>query len=80
MESVILENPILIIGLIIALTVSVFGIVKKVHIAVNLTGAAIYIVTAVYSLLLGAGLYEVGAVTTVFLIINLLPLWKKGGE
>lgn len=80
MESVILTNPICIIGFIIALALCIFALVKKTHVAVNWISAFIFVFTATYALLKGADLYEVGAVATVFFIINIIPLWKKGGD
>lgn len=80
MESAILTNPICILGFIIALALCVFSIVKKAHYAVTFTAVAIFVLTATYALLSGADLYEVGAVASVFFIINILPKWKNGGD
>ncbi len=80
MESVILTNPVIIIGFIISLVLCVFGIIKKAHCAVTVISVAIFVLTATYALLSGADLYELGAVASVFFIINLLPKWKKGGD
>lgn len=80
MDSVILNEPVCIIGFIIALVLCLFAMIKKAHLAVTWISVFIFVFTAAYALLCGAGLYEVGAVATVFFIINLLPKWKKGGD
>lgn len=79
MESVILTDPVCLIGFIIALALSIFSFVKKTR-AVTAVSVIIFVLTATYSLLNGADLYETGAVAAVFFIINLIPLWKKGGD
>lgn len=80
MESVILTNPICIIGFIIALALCIFSLAKKTHFSVTVVSVAVFVITATYALLCGADLYEVGAVASVFFIINILPKWKKGGD
>ena len=79
MESVILTDPVCLIGFIIALALSIFSLVKKTR-AVSAVSVIIFVLTPTYSLLNGADLYETGAVAAVFFIINLIPLWKKGGD
>lgn len=80
MESVVLTNPICIIGFIVALALCIFSLAKKAHYAVTIISVAVFVLTATYALLSGADLYEVGAVAAVFFIINILPKWKKGGD
>lgn len=79
MESVILTDPVCLIGFIIAMALGIFSLVKKAR-AATAVAAVIFVSTATYALLNGANLYETGAVAAVFFIINLLPLWKKGGD
>ncbi len=80
MESIILTNPLILIGLIISLILCVFTVIKKVHFAVTVISVAIFVLTLTYALLKGADLYEAGAVASVFFIINMLRVWKKGGD
>lgn len=80
MESVILTNPVVIIGFIISLALCVFALVKKTHFTVTAVSAVIFVLTVAYALLNGAGLYETGAVATVFFIINMIPYLNKGGD
>lgn len=80
MESVILTDSVIIIGFIVSLALCVFALVKKTHISVTVISAVIFALTVTYSLIAGADLYEAGAVASMFLIINLLPLWKKEGN
>ncbi len=80
MENVVLTNPVVVIGFIISMALCIFAYVKKAHIAVTVISIAIFVITATYSLLKGADLYDVGTVSVVFFIINLLPLWKNGGD
>lgn len=80
MESVILTDPVIIIGFIISLVLCIFAIIKNAHAAVSWISVFVFVSTATYALLSGADLYEVGAVATVFFIINLIPKWKKGGD
>lgn len=77
-ESVLLNNPVVLTGFIIALALHVFSIIKKTHFAVKVITAVIFAGTLIYALLSGIGLYEAGAVAAVFMIVSLLPLWKKG--
>lgn len=79
-ESLLSNNPVILIGFIIALALSAFAIFKKTHFAVCAIGVVIFVGTLIYALLMGIDLYEAGAVATVFLIVNLLPLWKKRGK
>ena len=79
-NSVLLNNPVVLTGFIIALCLCIFSLVKKAHISVTVISAAIFISTLIYALLVGMELYEASAVATVFFIVNLLPLWKKGGD
>lgn len=80
MESVILTTPVLLLGYIAALVLGGFALIKKAHVAVSVISVLIFIATTAYALLLGANLYETGAVATVFFLVNLIPLWKKGGD
>lgn len=80
MDSVILTNPVIIIGFIVSLALQIFALVKKAHISVTVISTAIFVLTVAYALLKGANLYETGAVAAVFMIINLLLLWKRGGD
>ena len=80
MESVILSSPIIIIGYILALALCLFALLKRAHISVTVISVGLFAASSAYALLRGADLYEVGAVCCVFFIINLLPLWKKGGK
>ena len=59
MESVILTDPVCLIGFIIALALSIFSLVKKTR-AVSAVSVIIFVLTATYSLLNGADLYETG--------------------
>ncbi|MFQ9424679.1 MAG: hypothetical protein ACLR3U_11895 [Christensenellaceae bacterium] len=79
-ESVILNNPIVLVGFIAALVLCGYGLIKKARFCVTAISLFLFLATAAYALLRGAGLYEVGAVAAVFFTINLLPLWKKGGQ
>lgn len=79
MESVILTDPVCIIGFIIAMALNIFSLVKKARTA-TVVSVAVFVLTATYALLNGADLYETGAVASVFFIINLIPLWKRGGD
>lgn len=80
MESVILTNPVIIIGFIISLVLCIFAVIKKAHYVVTVISVIIFVSTATYALLCGADLYEVGAVASVFFIINLIPKRKRGGD
>jgi hypothetical protein len=79
-ESIILNNPIIIIGFLAALLLCGFALIKKTHFCVMVLSIFIFVATVTYSLLKGAQLYEVGAVATVFFIINLLLQQKNGGK
>lgn len=79
-NSVLFNNPVVLIGFIIALCLCVFSLVKKTHVSVTFISAAIFTLTLIYALLNGMELYEAGAVATVFFTVNLLSLWKKGGS
>ncbi len=79
-NSIILNNPLILIGFAVALGLCIFTVIKKVHRSVTVISVVIFAGTLTYALLMGAGLYEAGAVSTIFFIINLLPLWKKGGK
>lgn len=77
MESVMLANPIIIVGFIVSLALCVFALVKQAHSSVTVISVVIFMLTVTYALLAGADLYEIGTAASVFFIINLLPLWKK---
>ena len=77
MKSVILTNPIIIIGFIISFALCIFALVKKARIPVTASSAVIFALTVTYALLAGADLYETGAAASVFLIIHLLSLRKE---
>lgn len=79
-ESVLLNNPVVLTGFIIALVLSVFVIIKKVHFAVSAVAVVVFAGTLIYALLMGIELYEAGTVAAVFMIVNLIPLWKKKGK
>lgn len=76
-ESVLFNNPIVITGFIIALALHIFSAIKKTHFAVKVLAAVIFVGTLIYALLTGMELYEAGAVAAVFMIVGLLPLWKR---
>ena len=71
-DSVIANNPILIVGFIAALLLGGYGLIKKARFCV--TGLSVFLFLST------ATLYEVGAVAALFFVINLLPLGKKGGK
>ncbi len=79
-NSVILNNPLILIGFIIALCLCIFTLIKKAHWSLTAVSVLIFVGALIYALLKGAELYEVGAVATIFFIINLLSLWKKGDK
>ncbi len=79
-ESVILNNPLILTGFIIALVLCIFTLIKKVHFAFTVVSVIIFVADLTYALLSGAGLYEAGAMATLFFIVNLIPIWKKGGK
>lgn len=79
MNTVLLSDPIIITGFVIALSIDIFGLIKKCGVVFAALGYLVFVSTCAYALIAGASLYEVGAVATVFFIVNLLPLWKKGG-
>ncbi|MBS1400971.1 MAG: hypothetical protein KH054_05115 [Firmicutes bacterium] len=79
-DSVIANNPILIVGFIAALLLGGYGLIKKARFCVTGLSVFLFLSTATYALLRGATLYEVGAVAALFFVINLLPLGKKGGK
>lgn len=79
-ESVLLNNAVVLAGFAIAFALSIFSLIKKTHFAVTVITVAIFSGTMIYALLIGIDLYEAGAVATVFIIVNLLPLWKKKGK
>lgn len=80
MESVILTSPVCLIGFILSLTLCIFAIVKKTHVAVTVLSVAVFVLTVMYALLKGASLYETGSVSVLFFIANVIPLWKEGGD
>ncbi len=80
MESVILTSPVCLIGFIISLTLCIYAIVKKTHVAVTVLAVALFTLTVIYTLLKGANMYETGAVAVLFFIVNLLPPWNQGGN
>ena len=80
MESVILNNPLILLGFLGSLLFCVFGLVRKAKFFVTAVSASLFVVSAAYALLKGASLYEVGTVAAAFFALNLLPLWKKGGR
>lgn len=75
--SVILNDPIILAGFLIALSLFVLTVVKKLHCAVAVVAAAIFVSTMCYALLKGVDLYEAGAVAAVFAVVGLIPLWVK---
>lgn len=79
-NSIILNNPLILIGFAVALCLCIFTLIKKAHRSVTVISVLIFTGTLTYALLKGAGLYEAGAVATIFFIINLLPLWKRGDK
>ena len=79
-NSVIFNDPIIIVGFLIALLFCCLGLFKKTHFIVILLSILFFVATMAYALLKGAELYEVGSVAIVFLIISLLSIQKNGGK
>lgn len=79
-ESVLINNPVVLLGFAIALALSVFSLIKKAHLAVTLIAVLVFTGTMIYALLVGMDLYEAGTVAALFLIVNLVPLWNKKGK
>lgn len=79
-ESVIFNDPLLLVGYGIALILCVLGLKGKTWGYVLPTfSACVCMLTTTYALLLGASLYEVGTVLLVFLILN-LSVYGQGGR
>ena len=80
-ESIIFNNPLLLVGYGIALIFCVLGIKERVWGYIfPIFSTCICVLTTTYSLLLGASLYEVGTVVLVFLLLNLSVYSKNGRE
>lgn len=80
MDSVMLADPIIIIGFIVSFALCVFALVKRAHFAVTAVAAVLFALTLTYALTKGVDLYEAGAAASVFLILHLLPRGKEGGD
>ncbi|MBQ7323294.1 MAG: hypothetical protein IJW96_01870 [Clostridia bacterium] len=79
-ESIIFNNPLLLVGYGIALIFCVWGIKERIWGYVfPILSACFCVLTTTYALLLGASLYEVGTVVLVFLLLN-LSVYAKNGE
>lgn len=76
--SVLFGDPIVLIGLIIALALNIFSAVKKTGIALTVAGILLFNGIMCYALLAGMTLYEAGAVSAVFFIAFLMPRVRKG--
>lgn len=80
-ESIILNDPLLLIGYGIALVLCVLGIKAKVWGYVFPIVSIIFcVLTNTYGLLKGASLYEIGAVLLVFLFVNMSAYHKDGRD
>lgn len=80
MDSVFLTDPVVAIGLLLSLAMSIFSVFKKNHIAITAASVTVFVVTVANALLHGADLYETGAAAALFFSIYLIPLLKEGGE
>ena len=80
-ESVILNEPLLLVGYGIALLLSMYATKERVggYIAPILS-MLICMLTSVYAFLKAASLYEVGAVLIIFLLMNLSAYKKEDNE
>ncbi len=79
-NSVLFNNPVILIGYIVALAIAVVALIKKPHWSVSIISVLLFAAVTTYALLLGAPLYEVGAVAALFFIVQLLPLCIKEGK
>lgn len=69
-DLVFFNNVILLVGLVVALAMNLFGIRKKTF-AATAIGLFVFTATLTYGLLLGATLYEGGTVCVLFVISSL---------
>ncbi len=69
-QAIFLNNAILLVGLVIAMALNLYGIKKKTF-AVTAVGLTVFVTVFTYGILLGASLYESGAVCVLFLIASL---------
>ncbi len=80
MNSVILDSPILLALYCAALLLCVADIFKHVFgYALQIVAAAVFVAATAYALLLGASLNELGAVSLLFLGVNLVSFVRHGG-
>lgn len=80
MESVILETPLLLCGFSAEFGLVVFSLIKKLGFIATVISSLIFSATLTYSLLLGAGLYEVAICSVAFFVVSMIPLCRRGGK
>ncbi len=69
-QMVFLNNAILLVGLVVALALDLYGVKKRMF-AITAVGMVVFVITLTYGLLLGASLYEGGTICVAFLIASL---------
>ena len=72
--SVILSSPLLLILYGIALGLSVYDMIKKTGFLLPVLSALLVVSVSAYALLHGAGLFEIAAAATLFLVVQLIGL------
>lgn len=79
-DSVVLNDPVVLIGYIVALALCAVAFVKNAHWTVSVISALIFAAVTAYALSVGASLYELGAVAALFFAVRILPIEKEGGN
>lgn len=72
MNSVMTEDPLIIIGYVAALALTVFAFVKKSGVAPTIAAVILFCATTAYAVVYGATLYETATVAVIFFIAAFL--------
>lgn len=79
MENIILTTPTVWILYLIALVLSIVGLVKRSWYILDFVWLSLAVGASAYALILGAAIYEVAAVLMLFLAIGLITFVPVGG-
>lgn len=79
-ESVLLNNPVVLVSFIIALCLCIVSLTKKESKVIAVISVVVFTSALTYALLKGMELYEAGAAATVFFIIRLTAIRKTGDK
>lgn len=77
-QSVVLNNPIMLVGFIGALLLCFFGARAK-KLPISVCGVLLFVATLAYALINGAELYETATVALLFFVVRLAVPSENGG-